>query len=215
MSGNIILAKPSDLENQQAEINHRASAARSEFGQVNTELLALSSQFRGAAADAFTEKMDSWKESAEGLVKGLEGMAEFLGSAAEAFGGVDSGLAAGLTGQAATSVCGLVAAEVEELRTMAKTLGRLSETIDGDARDLLSHLGLSQPELGGPRTCEAIQSFQSSWSDARKKLVDNSNVARSFLDSAATAYEDLDRQLREALTGAPPSGTGGRRAGIS
>lgn len=193
----------------------RASAAKSEFDQVTTELLLLSTKFRGSAADTFTEKMNSWKESAKGLIEGLEGMAEFLGSVAEAFSGVDAGLAAGLTGAAATSVANLVAAEVEELRAMAKTLGRLSETIDGDARDLLSHLGLSKSEIGGPKTYEAIQSFQGSWSDARKKLVENSNVAKSFLDSAATAYEDLDRQLREAMTGAPPAGTGGRRAGIS
>lgn len=215
MSANKILAKPEELEGQEAEMSRRASAARSEFDVVESELEDLSTQFRGAAAEAFAEKMGAWKESADGLVDGLEGMAEFLGAVAEAFGGVDAGLASSLTGEASTSVSKLVAAEVAELRTIAKTLGSLSDTIDGDARRLLAKLGLSRSEIGGPKTYEAIQSFHNAWSDARKKLVDTSEVGKSFLELAATSYEDLDRQLREAMTGAPPAGSGGRRRGLS
>jgi uncharacterized protein YukE len=168
----------------------------------------LGTRFRGEAAVAFAEKMDTWKQAADGLVEGLEGMAGFLSGVAESFESVDTGLAAGLGGGGGSTLSDLIAADVEELRAMSKSFNRLSRTIDGDAQSLLSRLGLSRAEVGGAKTYDALQSFHNDWSDARKKLVSTADAASQFLGGAAASYEELDSELRSALTGEEPSSAG-------
>lgn len=195
-----ISATPDELYAHQDSMKSAAADAKSEFKSVDDALRELETQFRGSAATAFAGRYVKWKGGADGTVESLKGLAGFLKGAADAFVNTDSSLSESLEGRGA-STSALIGARVEDLRGVAKDLRKLADTIDGDAKSLLAKLGLSQSEIGGARSYDAVGTFQKHWSDARKSIVESSNSAEQFLTAAAGAYESLDQQLREALTG--------------
>lgn len=195
-----IRATPDELYAHQDSMKSAASEAKSEFKSVDDALKQLEAQFRGTAATAFDGRYNKWKDGADGTIESLKGLAGFLKGAADAFVNTDSSLSESLEGRGA-STSALIGARVEDLRGVAKDLRQLADTIDGDAKDLLTKLGLEQYEVGGRQSYDAVGTFQKHWSDARKSIVESSNSAEQFLTATAGAYESLDQQLRAALTG--------------
>lgn len=195
-----ISVTPDELYEHQRSMSSVATETKSDFKSVDDALDELGTQFRGSAAAAFTERYETWKQRADGTVDSLEGLAGFLKGAADAFVGTDSSLSESLEGGAG-SASSLIGAMAEDLRGVAKDLRRLSDTFDGDAKQLLAQIGLDRSEVGGHQSYDAVGTFQKHWSDARKSIVESSNAAEQFLTAAAGAYESLDQQLRDALTG--------------
>jgi WXG100 family type VII secretion target len=63
---------------------------------MKARLDALSGQFRGQAASAFETHWQEWHTHASGLVQALEGLGQFLDTAAKTIEDVDQQLAQGL-----------------------------------------------------------------------------------------------------------------------
>jgi len=93
-----ILAQPSELRDHSAAIKSQSSDTRDEIASMRARLEGLKSQFRGQAADSFQVRWDEWSTHATGLLDALEGLGQFLDTAANVLEDVDTQLAQGLQG---------------------------------------------------------------------------------------------------------------------
>lgn len=93
-----ILVTPQELYEHNTFIQGQVNDTTAQFNAMKNKLEALSSQFRGKAAQSFDQHWNDWHTHATGLIEALEGLGNFLKSAAETIEDVDRQLADGLNG---------------------------------------------------------------------------------------------------------------------
>jgi len=93
-----ILLKAEDARSAASDMRSKASAAQDQFTATRTRLTDLASSFKGKTATAFDAKFEEWRTSATNLIEALNGLSNFLDSAANTIEEVDANIASQLNG---------------------------------------------------------------------------------------------------------------------
>lgn len=93
-----IKLRADDARQHASDIKGRAADSQTEFTNLRSRLEGLSDSFSGKTKDAFDGRLDQWKTHADGLVEALDGLGEFLDTAATQIEELDQNLAQGLQG---------------------------------------------------------------------------------------------------------------------
>ncbi len=93
-----ILLKAEDARGAASDMRSRATAAEDQFTSTRARLTELGGSFKGQTATAFDAKFEEWHTSAKQLLEALNGLAEFLDTAANTIEQVDADIANQLKG---------------------------------------------------------------------------------------------------------------------
>jgi WXG100 family type VII secretion target len=93
-----ISVSPGELRGEASFVKTQAADAQASFEALNSRLQNLTSVFTGEAQQRFAEKYQEWHTHAKGLTTSLEGLGQFLATAADVIEEADQGLARGIGG---------------------------------------------------------------------------------------------------------------------
>lgn len=91
-----IFVSPEELEAEASHVKKQAADAQASFEALNGRLQGLTNMFTGEAQVKFDERYQEWHGHAKGLTESLDGLGQFLDSAAKALRDTDQQLAQGL-----------------------------------------------------------------------------------------------------------------------
>lgn len=93
-----ILLRAADARAVAADVQIAANDATDQFSRLRSRLGDLADSFRGQTAVAFDDRYNEWTDSAAQLIEALDGLGQFLSSAATSIEDTDASLAASLRG---------------------------------------------------------------------------------------------------------------------
>ena len=91
-----IKLRASEAREMAARVRSEANAATDQMNSLRSYLSNLSSSFTGQTATAFENAFNEWKTGADNMLTGLEGLGDFLNSAASKIEEVDADIASQL-----------------------------------------------------------------------------------------------------------------------
>ena len=93
-----ILLKAAEARQASLDMQKARTAATEQVQTVRNKLNELQSSFKGKTATAFDAKFEEWRKGSEQLLASLDGLANFLKTAADAIEKVDNEIAGKLNG---------------------------------------------------------------------------------------------------------------------
>jgi len=182
----------SDLTATAQRAQSASHEIRSIIGSADDLVDSLEGSFEGQTAEGYSASIDNWVKEANGLMAAVEGLAQFLTSAAKAVQDVDTKLAEALEGGGSSNQ---ITADSEFLTTLSTRVGNIADELDGAAQ-MFDGSGFRSGKVEG-----ALEHFRKDWSDARKKMIESLKAAKEMSASAAEVYSGTDDELTKALQG--------------
>lgn len=91
-----IMLRADDARSHAQDVRTTKNDTFSALGDLRGRIEGLTDSFRGRAQEAFIGRLDEWKASSDDLLEALEGLGDFLTSAADTIESVDADLASQL-----------------------------------------------------------------------------------------------------------------------
>lgn len=91
-----ILLKADEARSASTDMKSNASSAQEQFTATRTRLTELASSFKGQTATNFDAKFEEWRKGATSMIEALNGLADFLKSAADTIEQTDADIASRL-----------------------------------------------------------------------------------------------------------------------